>query len=1071
MLSNPQPTYDPGDPVHQTLQAMAQQGQLPANAPAHAAMPPEGFIQTLMHNLVHNSVAAQDSGLASRGVAALFDALNAPHAALQAAVGVTPENQMQFAQGAAPQMPAPNWGEIFNPVQGMQSYTMRTLGAQNQERWSPETLNMGLDIAGDPTSYLGVGLFKNLGKHAATAGLPRAAQALGAVAAKDEAISEAMGNFATQLVGLAQKGLVPVNQELGRRFPDLVKWTEYYKTEQAMGNAVQWLGSKGWDLPTLNQSLQAANGNMAGIMAELPTELRAQIDPQHLALVIAGIPVNPKATIASFGAKAAKNPQTDPMLALEGYKRWLRDDMQISDPNAALKWYGDFMDWFKKQALGSMNYLLQNLQGGAAMGQMVGVGADKTMAEAVDQAGNIARGVPFHTSGGQEMASRMGIPIPYSLHEQADRALNAVAGRSGENNPARDSLVMGLLGGIGAGPPGALLGGVMGARVAAVSDRIRKSSQGIETILRERGWEEGMSRELVKNMGELERIVVDGLTKPGARTTGTPVHQNFIDIITNDIKANGGQINSEDLRKTLVNSVRITQDRADEIVRQLDDVFYNASQAGVNLSNKFNFDYQDLSPIERVISEAFPFSTWVLKAAPFYAEQAARHPIIGNIVRTERDTSNQNVESRGLPGRFAGTLPSSTGSSVLSAILGRPVEAYNDPLRAFMPFAGSAQALSRLQYEDPEKTSIVDHIYNALDVLGLNPAPPIDVALRTLGLVGQPEDPARGVNFRWGAPAAGATALASRGVEMATGTNPGWYVDVNRGGQRIEEIVRGFLHKEEITNPLEVQAERRVDEIALRNTGNPIGSKSPTVAPYVTARRTHAGPIWDQAKAEVELEKGTQALSGFVSQGIQPQAILTGEEAKIRAAKAASFLEPDVARALDTAEERAPTALADQSTRDAITSAVQAIADQTGRPTPQVVLDRMASPTNTNLNWISKEIYKFQVEQEPLMQGYGASGTPEQRRVSNAIAGMSHAGQDLTPEQLVQQITANRAGAVSRIRSDSNPTGAIAAALAIPGQERTAISENTPDVNQYIAWKKVHPTMDVADFFAERYSK
>jgi hypothetical protein len=56
--------------------------------------------------------------------------------------------------------------------------------------------------------------------------------------------------------------------------------------------------------------------------------------------------------------------------------------------------------------------------------------------------------------------------------------------------------------------------------------------------------------------------------------------------------------------------------------------------------------------------------------------------------------------------------------------------------------------------------------------------------------------------------------------------------------------------------------------------------------PTCSARRTQSGPLWERAKAEVELEKGVQAISGFVSQGIQPQAILTPEEAAIRKAKA-----------------------------------------------------------------------------------------------------------------------------------------------------------------------------------------
>jgi len=75
--------------------------------------------------------------------------------------------------------------------------------------------------------------------------------------------------------------------------------------------------------------------------------------------------------------------------------------------------------------------------------------------------------------------------------------------------------------------------------------------------------------------------------------------------------------------------------------------------------------------------------------------------------------------------------------------------------------------------------------------------------------------------------------------------------------------------------PLDVATERRLDELALRETGKPISDSGEQAAAYVRAKRTKSGELWDRARGEVELERGVQSLAGFVSQGIRPDAILT----------------------------------------------------------------------------------------------------------------------------------------------------------------------------------------------------
>jgi hypothetical protein len=84
---------------------------------------------------------------------------------------------------------------------------------------------------------------------------------------------------------------------------------------------------------------------------------------------------------------------------------------------------------------------------------------------------------------------------------------------------------------------------------------------------------------------------------------------------------------------------------------------------------------------------------------------------------------------------------------------------------------------------------------------------------------------------------------------------------------------------------------------------------------------------------------------------------------------------------------------------------------------------------------------------------------------------MSHAGQDLTPQQQVERVAANRASAVGQMDYGHNRTGAIAAAQAIPGQDRDMIQKTTPYLEEYLSWKKTNPSKDVADFLSQRFGK
>jgi hypothetical protein len=1095
----PQTPLDMGDPVAQTLAAMHGAGTLAPESSGAQHLPAEAGIHTLMQNLLHNSVATQDSSLGMRALAAIGDALDAGKHGVQSMMGTDQADIDQRLEQLSQILPAPRTRDLLNPVQGMGRFGAELLSTGTTDRrWSPETVKIAGNMATDPTTYFGLGLLKGLAKGAAGAGAPIIVQkTLRSAQVGDEAATAAMGAFGDAMVGIVQKGLARPNAELAKLMPDLVKWTAYAKQTSAMNDALQWLEHRNLDLNTIQNGLKQGSLTMQDVVEQLPTGMRTTVDPAHLEMALTRMPTTTNARNVAKWASTTQ-PTAERAVAYENYKTWLRHDMGIDDPNRARTFYSNFTDWWKQQALGSIGYLEQNAKGGL-LGSLISTGpggAARTAADLFDNAGNILRGTPFNTSDAMAMSARGGVPIPASLHEAADRALNANVGSSTARtllgSTTKDVIGGAALGAFGAQETdqnpviGALLGGVTMGKLPAIATRLRKSSQGIETVLRERGWVEGMSKAWTEDMLRLNDEVAQILTAPGPKGGKSPVSNSLSRTIADQISQEGVQVSADQVRQQLLSRVKVTPQRAEDAARTVDDALYEASRGGVKTSNEFNFDYQDLSPIERAITTVAPFATWYLKAVPYFTKQGLKHPVLGSLLQDESSASAQMQQERGLPTRFTGTIPQQGQGSLMSVLVGRPLEAFQNPLAALLPFGSLGRDIAASQYDDEDTSPLAQVTKIALNQLGLNPL--ITTGARVAGIGSDMNDPATQNLLRTGAPIAGLTALAAKGVEAATGQNPGWNLNTNSGLQKIEEKVREMgdaaAHGgqgRQVQDTTQLAIERRVDELALKATGAPLSSDNAASIPYIRAKRDMKGPIWEQAKNEVAQEKGAQSLIGFVSPTLRPDAVLTPEEGQIRQAKAGPLLDPQVARTIDTAAEKAPAEMADPKALAAITTAVQTIAEKTGRPTPDPVAQRLAAPTNANLDWISKEVYKWQAEQDPLVQGYGSSGSMEQRRIANDQGVMSVAGRGLDPATQAALIANNRASSVAQHAAPSRTIlqgsnqglggGIIAAAKAIPGQERDAIQAQNPLLTEYYAWRTTHPGMEVADFLKEKYGK
>lgn len=871
----------------------------------------------------------------------------------------------------------------------------------------------------DPLTYTGLGLAGKGAGLAARAGVKATnpfMQGLGVVAKADASYSKAAEEAATSLIKGIQSGLVPVNKSLGKVFPDLPKWTELANKTKWMGDATQWLEEHhGLDLRGA-QTVWTTNG-LDALHNMLPTEMRAVVS---------------KSELGDLMKNATSQNMTDWAAATADYAVGVKSGLGIQANGKFLKGYDQFTSWWKRQALGSIGYLGNNLKGGAFMGMLEGVDPRLVARDAWANKGKIWKGDEFDITGAANLSGRTNTPIPSSLAADASASATANAGQA---VGAKGQLVGAALGaGAGAygdeGNPlvGMLVGAGAGASLPHLTNKVRTISQGLETVMRQRAYTKGMSRDLVENLGEIETLLQNALTQP--RANGSVPHQNFFDSINNFVKSRGGQVDSTDIANRLANSARTAPGVADQFERQMDDILYKASRAGTDLSHKVHFDYNDLSNVERAAKQVFPFATWYMKALPFFTEQAMTKPGLAEVPVRWMNEAHENREEKGLTARVEGKLPNPIGRVLQSALLGRDVgDVYQNPLENLIPFADLGQGLDKVE-RSAEKGNYPDAGLNLLEALGLGLNPAIDMATRVAGLRGT-DAPAEGINLR-----------AGGAIDALTG------VDLNAAGRDAEARLRTNITGREPTDLNEVAVLKRLDEMALKTTGKTISSNDPAVARYVRAKAEQSGPLWDAAQKQVGSERGINALGGFVDSGLRGTVVSPEEEA-IREANTNPLIGEEASKAIRSLATAKPKADAPLQTTKAVLDAVDAILAKTGKDLPPALAQRLADPTNENIAWIATQVRLHEEYENPVMGGYRGSGAPEQRRLQNQNAALYTAGQ-MTDYSKVPQ---------KDILKVALHTG--------PENDRDMMLAAHPELAAYVSWKKVNPSGNLEQFVAK----
>jgi hypothetical protein len=879
----------------------------------------------------------------------------------------------------------------------------------------------------DPTTYIGVGAAKGLVKGAAKAGLKEAnpfMKVLKGAAKVDSQVSEAGEQAAGALVNALQSGLVPANKTLGRLFPELPRWTEYANKSKALQDAVQWLQDRqGLDLPTAStkQTLHTL----------LPTELQSRVSKDELDNLVAyGMAQGNKLGNVSWDA------------VLPGYLNQTREAMGLKTDGKFRKMYTGLTDWWKRQAVASPANLGQNLAGGMLFGALEGVNPLDTLGDVWKNRGAILKGDQFDIADAAKMEAKTGVPIPSSLDQGVQAAATANAGSGAATPQAADIFGLGALGAVADGATGALVGGGLGAVLAPYANKMRQISQGLETVMRQRGYVKGMGDELVSSMDEMEQVIRDALmqeraptlgrlkadgTRGKGRASGVP-DPAFAEGLVEKLRTSNGQINLDDLDHALLNSARAKPEVVDEAMRQIDDILYRASQKGIGKANASNFDYQDLSNIERALTTISPFATWYLKAVPFVTKKAGATPLLAQAPIKFNEQAEEDRAASGLTSRVAGAMENPIGSTLLSALLGRDVKTFQNPVGQFLPFADTSRNISNLEYADnPGEMAL-----GLMNVLGLGLNPLIEAPLRVAGAFGT-DAPVENNLIRTGTI-----------TGALTGVNP------NEGIGKIEGTIRENLSGKQPTDLNTVAIAKRLDELALRETGTTTGSGKPAVAAYIRAKAQQSGPLWDAAKREVEAERNLSGVAGFVNSNLRPQAIVTPEEEQIRAAGLTALVPKETSQSIREAAKAKPKADAQLPHVQAVLDAMDKILEQTGKDVlPPEVEARLANPTNENINWIAGQVFAWEADHDPLKRGYNGSGSPEKRTIQAQQAQLSTAGQNLGPLQT---------------KPGQNP-------FKVPAQmaqkERQGMLQSSPQLQAYLGWKALNPTGTVDDYLAQ----
>jgi hypothetical protein len=565
---------------------------------------------------------------------------------------------------------------------------------------------------------------------------------------------------------------------------------------------------------------------------------------------------------------------------------------------------------WKETNLLSPTYPITNLMGGLVASHIAGVSPKVILMHLGNNINKLRTGEPILISDLSNHLSSLKMRLPSGIAQSSGTMMGETPQKSylGENLTSSARLGPLWTSAIGAtvgGAAGALqsnvdnrpeavahgvLTGAIGGAALPFASRIllRNIGGGLEQVMRQAVFDKVLTERLVGPGGGIDATVEQATRMASANTksvtqinpisgqrtavtlpssSATPDH--LVSELTKTFSSRGGFPSVDEVNQTLIRS-GLDPEQAAMVGQVWNNRIYSAMQDGMKAVNTVHVDYEVLNNAEQFARTAMPFSTWSTRMFPFFGKYIMENPQLLMSLVALNKLSQDDIKRKGLTSRFTGSVHLGLGDAYFSAILGHPVQNFYNPLAGLLPFSSAERSLDRAS-SALEQGQIIPAATSALGAVGLGIHPIPEAMIRMLDPSG--DMPAQGY-VRQAAPLQGAEALI--------GLNKGQGYDLNAGFTQIESKAREFLHGQAPTDLKQAGILRRIDELALRNTGEPISSGSAKTAPYIAAKASQSGPIYDQAASEVSKEGGLKSLFGYFAQVLAPQAILNQQEAQIR---------------------------------------------------------------------------------------------------------------------------------------------------------------------------------------------
>ncbi len=625
---------------------------------------------------------------------------------------------------------------------------------------------------------------------------------------------------------------------------------------------------------------------------------------------------------------------------------------------------------------------------------------------------------------------------------------------------------------------GALIGATtLGVGFPTMSKYVKRLAMGVEDAIRGAEWEMAVRGTLVDNAERYQQIIRDALAAREPRTTtilppGKPPQQYPVgrsgpstvasDKLVAALEGQGWMASPERLNQMLTEA-GVAESARSQAVTQWRQLNHEANVAGQKLAGQVQFDYEHLNNFEEFMRDFVPFSTYVMKANPFFARHLLEKPIIfATLARMQHDFDAAKRE-KGLTGRVSGATNFGIADAFWSQMLGYNVMAYYNPLKSLFPWSNTARASEPRPGENPYES-----LLRIADLYGIPQPGPIPAAIGRLAGI-QGDAPAPNL-IRSAAPVQGLTAAA--------GLNRGKGIDIGAGIQELERDIR-TARGQDVAEPNVTAVMARLPEIYLATYGKPISEGGSEAFPFYQAIANQSGPLWDHAARQIARERGSRGVLGATFGPLAPQALVTGEEAQIRAErKLQQVLAPEYSSRIQQQASANPTRPAPTSEIETMREAALFFVNREFglEQLPSKAQALLDSGTWQGLNQVRKDMAEIQREKHPLSNAYVATGGTEEAKLQALLALQSNMALGVPGGEVLQAVTEGRGNVPGTHLPKQgfgvptvNPSQTVLKGVAERTQAgRQALTETHPILTEYHGWKLLHPDGTIDDFLRDR---